>query len=70
MKEIMSTDTIIAVDVMARMQEAADRAAKGTRDPEEMRKACENMDRVSEEVRRRNGILDIGVRTIRELRDT
>jgi hypothetical protein len=66
----MSTDTIISADVMARMQEIAERAAKGSRDPESMRKACENMDRVSEEIRRRNGILDIGVRAIRELRDS
>jgi predicted RNase H-like HicB family nuclease len=56
-------------DVLARMQEAAEKAAKGIRDVEEMRKASEDMDRISEEVRRRNGILDIGVRTIRELRD-
>ena len=56
-------------DVLARMREAAEKAAKGMRDVEEMRRACENMDRISEEVRRRNGILDIGVRTIRELRD-
>jgi hypothetical protein len=66
----MSTDTIHSADIMARMQEAAERAAKGSRDPEDMRKACENMDRVSEEVRRRNGVLDIGVRAIRELRDS
>lgn len=56
-------------DVMARMQEAADKAAKGIRDPEAMRKACENMDRISEEVRVRHGVLNIGVPAIRELRD-
>ena len=39
------------------------------RDPERMRQACERMDRMREEVRRRHGILDIGVPAIRELRD-
>jgi hypothetical protein len=40
----------------------------GVRDPEEMRKACERMDRMREEVRKREGILDIAVPAIRELR--
>lgn len=31
---------------MARIHEAADRAAKGVRDPEEMRRACESMDHI------------------------
>ena len=38
-------------------------------DPEVMRRACERMDRLREEIRRRHGILDIGVPAIRELRD-
>ncbi len=54
---------------MAELQEAADRAAKGSRDPEIMRLACESMDRQREEIRRKHGILDIGVPAIRELRD-
>jgi hypothetical protein len=65
----MSTATLIPADVMSRMQEAAANATNGVRDPDEMRKACDNMDRISEEIRRRHGILDIGVRAIRELRD-
>jgi hypothetical protein len=54
---------------MAELQEAADRAAKGIRDPEAMRKACEEMDRIREEIRREHGVLDIGVPSIRALRD-
>lgn len=59
----------IPPELMAGLQEAADRAAKGIRDPEEMRKACEHMDRLSEEIFQKHGILDIGVPAIRELRD-
>lgn len=65
----MTTGTLPHSEAMARMQEAADKAAKGIRDPEAMRKACESMDKISEEVRRRHGILDIGTPAIRELRD-
>ena len=54
---------------MAELQAAADRAAKGIRDPQSMAKACERMDRLREEIRRKHGILDIGVPAIRELRD-
>ena len=45
------------------------RAAKGIRDPEIMLKACDPMDRLREEIRRKHGTLDIGVPAIRELRD-
>ena len=38
-------------EAMATMQRAADRAAKGIRDPEEMRRASESMDRIREEIR-------------------
>lgn len=59
----------ITPELMAQLQEAADRAAKGIRDPEIMRQACESMDRQREEIRRKHGILDIAVPAIRELRD-
>ena len=55
-------------EVDVELQEAIRWAASGVRDPEEMRKACERMDRMREEVYRREGILDIGVPAIRELR--
>ncbi|HQU46474.1 MAG TPA: hypothetical protein PK867_26950 [Pirellulales bacterium] len=63
----MSTETI--PDVMAQMQEAADRAARGIRDPAAAKRACQSMDRISEEVRRRHGVLNIGLSAIREHRD-
>jgi hypothetical protein len=70
---LMTTETEkrtgIPPDLMAELQAAAERAARGIRDHEEMRKAAERMDRLSEEIRKRHGILDIGVPAIRELRD-
>lgn len=65
----MSTETIPA-EIMAELQEAADRAAKGIRDPEAMRRARENIDRIREEIFAKHGILDIGLPAIRELRDS
>jgi hypothetical protein len=54
---------------MAELEEAARLARSGVRDPETMRRACERMDRMREEVRKKHGILDIGLPAIRELRD-
>lgn len=67
----MATDltTAIPPEIMAELQEAADQAAKGIRDPEAMRAACEHMDQLREEIYRKHGVLDIGVPAIRELRD-
>jgi hypothetical protein len=56
-------------DLLAEMQEAARIAMSRVRDPEIMRRACEEMDRISEEIYRKHGLLDIGVPAIRELRD-
>jgi hypothetical protein len=60
---------MIPPEVMAELEEAARLALSGVRDPEAMRSACERMDRMREAVRKRHGILDIGVPAIRELRD-
>ena len=56
-------------ELLAELNEAARYAASGARDPEVMRQACERMDRISEEIRQKHGILDIGVSIIREIRD-
>jgi len=65
-----STDVSpVSPEVMAELREAAERAAKGIRDPEVMRQACEHMDHLSEEIRQKMGVQDIGVRIIREIRD-
>ena len=59
----------ITPEMMAEMQAAIDRAMKGVRDPEAVRKACERMDRMREETFRKHGLLDIGGPAIRALRD-
>jgi len=60
----------IPAELVAELQEAADRAAQGIRDPDAMRQACERMNRIREEIYRKHGLLDIGVPVIRELRDS
>ncbi len=67
----MSTtfQSLIPPELLAEMQEAAERVAKGIRDPEARRKSAERMDRIREEIRQKHGVLDIGVPAIRELRD-
>ena len=66
----MSTGTSISAESMARLQDAADKAARGVRDPEAMRKACDRMDRLREKIRQQHGLLDIAVPAIRDLRDS
>ena len=46
---------IIPAAVMAELQTAADRAGKGIRDPEIMRRSCERMDRIREDNRKKFG---------------
>jgi hypothetical protein len=58
----------IPPELLAAMQEAADKAA-GTRDPEDMRRALEALDRLRDDFRRRHGLLDLAVPAIRKLRD-
>jgi hypothetical protein len=65
----MSTTSTIPAEVMAKMQDAADRAAKGIRDPEAMRKACDEMDQMREELRRRIGTVEMAVELIRDARN-
>jgi hypothetical protein len=66
----MSTPSIPSIDseTMASLKDAVETASKGVRDPVEMQKACERMDRMREENRRLFGEQDIGVSIIREMR--
>ncbi|HET6878944.1 MAG TPA: hypothetical protein VFI31_02245 [Pirellulales bacterium] len=66
----MGTTTAIPAEIIVDLQQAAELAAKGIRDPEAMRQACKDMDRRREQIFARQGILDIGLAAIRELRDT
>jgi hypothetical protein len=62
-------DNELRPELALQLQQAADRAAKGIRDPEVMRQACDSMDRLRADIQREHGVLDIGVPAIRELRD-
>jgi hypothetical protein len=59
----------ITPEMMIELQDAIERAMKGSRDAEAMRRACERMDRTREGICRRTGLLDLAVPTIRALRD-
>ena len=59
----------IPADMMAELRAATERAARGVHDPEIMRRACERMDQMREELRQRTGDLDVAVDLIREGRD-
>jgi hypothetical protein len=53
---------------MAELRAAAEYAAKGVRDPEVMRRACVEMDRLAEKNARLYPGPDLGLAIIRELR--
>ncbi len=62
--------TLSPAEVMAELQDAAEKAAQDVRDPEAMRQACERMDRMREKNRELYGEQDIAVDIIREMRDS
>jgi len=62
-------DAGIPADVMAELEYAAQLAASGRKDPGFARRIAEEAAHIREEVKRRYGLLDIGVPAIRELRD-
>ncbi len=65
----MNANETIPPEMMAELRAATERAVKGVRDPEVMRRACERMDQMREELRQRVGDMDIAVELIREARD-
>ena len=68
----MNTNEVkpIPAEVMADLRAAAAMVDGDIRDPEEMRKACEHMDRIRERNRKLFGEQAIGVDIIREMRDS
>jgi hypothetical protein len=60
---------LVPPEVAIQMQEAAENALKGIKDPLRVKRARQSMDRIREEIRKQYGVLDIGVPAIRELRD-
>jgi hypothetical protein len=62
-------ENMISHELLAALQEAADNAAQGIRDPDTMWSACAEMDYVREEMRREVGDLNVTVELLREVRD-
>lgn len=56
-------------EAMARLNDAVRRLASGASDRAAMRRAADEMDRLSQVIYEQHGLLDIGVPAIRELRD-
>ena len=61
--------TTFPPELLAQMNEAARYAMSNVRDRAAMKLACAEMDRISEEILHKHGVLNIGVPAIRELRD-
>ncbi len=62
-------DTDIPADIMAELEYAAKLAVSGRKDPAFAKKVADQAARIREEVKRKHGILNIGISAIRELRD-
>ena len=63
-------NTCISAELMVELQEAADKLARGERDPEAAKQAAQRMDRLREENRKLFGVQNIGVDIIRQMRDS
>lgn len=63
-------ESLLSPELMAEFKAAVEYAKSGKRDPEVMKKAFDEMDRIREQIFKREGILDIAVPIIRELRDS
>jgi predicted TIM-barrel fold metal-dependent hydrolase len=66
-----TTESITGIpeEVKAQLRETLDDLVKGIRRPDKMKAACERMDRMREENRKRFGEQNIAVDLIRETRD-
>ena len=66
-----TTESITGIpeEVKAQLRETLDDLVKGIRRPDKMKAACERMDRMHEENRKRFGEQNIAVDLIRETRD-
>jgi hypothetical protein len=64
-----NTSTGLPSELAAALDEALRNAMTGIQDPEAMREACEEQDRLREELRQKVGDLNVAVELVRELRD-
>jgi hypothetical protein len=65
----MSTDTVPTAEAKRGLAEVIHQLTAGKRDPDTVRKSCERMDRMREEIQKRVGTVEVAVEFIRELRD-
>ena len=68
--EVIRENTCISAELMAELQDAADKLARGERDPETAKQAAQRMDRMREENRRLFGVQNIGIDLIRQMRES
>lgn len=54
---------------MGKMRQAAERASASVRDRDAMRLACDEMDRLRDELRKRGGTVEVAIDLIREARN-
>lgn len=66
---ILQAKNEITPEAEAEILAAAVKAARGVRDPEDMRKAAETLDRLREENRQQFGVQNIVVPILREIRE-
>jgi hypothetical protein len=69
MNTVVTDHTGIPPDLMADLEYAAKLAASGKKDPAFAEKLAAEAMRIQQEVKRKHGLLEIGVPAIRELRD-
>jgi hypothetical protein len=67
--DVNQENTTISPELLAELQEAADKLVRGERDPEAAKRAAQRMDRLREENRKLFGVQNIGVDIIRQMRD-
>lgn len=65
----VATNTGIPPELAAALDEALRNAMTGNRDPEAMRQACDEQDRLREELRQKVAEVNIAVELLREVRD-
>ncbi len=65
----LETVTVTRPELMTELQEAVDRIVKSIRDPVAMKKTCERMDRMRQEIEQRVGEVEVAGDLIRESRD-
>jgi hypothetical protein len=67
---VKTTDkALITPALFAQLERVMDDVARGKRDPEAMKKAARDMDKMREQTRDELGILDVAAQLVREGRD-